>query len=141
VLLAFASVPMALSGTTIAVPAIARDLGGGGFALSWVVTGYFLTASALMLVMGTLADIVGRRRMFGIGADCFGLGALGSALSADIVVLDLSRTVSGISSACLMAAGGAMLGSVFTGPARTRVSPRSAPWSEPDWPSGPPWPG
>lgn len=121
VLLAFASVPMALSGTTVAIPAIARDLGGSGFALNWVVTGYFLTASVLMLVTGTLADIVGRRRVFAIGAGCFGAGALGSALAADIVVLDLSRTVSGIGSACLMAAGGAMLGSVFTGQARTRV--------------------
>lgn len=120
-LLAFATVPMALSGTAVALPAIARDLGGGGFALSWVVTGYFLTASALMLVTGTLADIMGRRRVFAIGAGCFGAGALGSAVSADIVVLDLSRTVSGIGSACLMAAGGAMLGSVFAGRARTRV--------------------
>lgn len=121
VLLAFASVPMALSGTTIAVPAIARDLGGGGFALNWVVTGYFLTASALMLVAGSLADIVGRRRIFRLGAGCFGVGALGSALSTDIVLLDLARTVSGVGSACLMAAGGAMLGAVFTGRARTRV--------------------
>lgn len=31
-----------------------------------VVTGYFVTASALMLVTGTLADIVGRLRLFGI---------------------------------------------------------------------------
>lgn len=121
VLLAFSSVPMALSGTTIAVPAIARDLGGGGFALTWVVTGYFLTASALMLVSGTLADVVGRRRVFGLGAACFGLGALGSALAGDIIVLDVARTVSGVGSACLMAAGGAMLGSVFTGRARTRA--------------------
>lgn len=121
VLLAFASVPMALSGVTVAVPAIARDLDGGGFALNWVVTGYFVTASALMLVAGTLADIIGRRRMFGIGAGCFGMGALGSALADGIVVLDVARTVSGIGSACLLAAGGAMLGSVFTGRARTRV--------------------
>jgi MFS family permease len=121
VLLAFASVPMALSGTTVAVPAIAREFDGGGFALNWVVTGYFITASALMLITGTLADIVGRRRVFGIGAAWFGAGALGSAMAGNIVVLDVFRTVSGVGSACLMAAGGAMLGSVFTGRARTRV--------------------
>lgn len=121
VMLAFASVPMALSGTTIAMPAIARELGGNGFALNWVLTGYFATASSLMLVAGTLGDVVGRRRVFAIGAGCFGIGALASATAGNIVRLDLARTVSGVGSACLMAAGGAVLGSAFDGPARTRV--------------------
>lgn len=71
-MLAFASVPMVLSAATIAVPAIARDLGGSGFALNWVLTGYFVTASSLTLVAGTLGDVVGRRRVFIVGAICFG---------------------------------------------------------------------
>lgn len=112
---------MALSGTTVAVPAIAAQLGGGGLALQWIVTGYFLAASCLILIAGSTADQLGRRLVFRFGAVCYTVGAAGSAMAPGIVILDLARTVSGIGSACLMAAAGALLGSVFTGSARTRA--------------------
>ena len=45
----------------VAVPAIASDLGASLVALQWTLTGYLLTAAALLLVSGALADRYGRR--------------------------------------------------------------------------------
>ena len=47
----------------VAVPAIAPDLGTSLVALQWSLTGYLLTAAALLLVGGALADRYGRRRL------------------------------------------------------------------------------
>src|SRR3954453_6284923 len=47
----------------VAIPAIGRDLGASIVALQWSLTGYLLTAAALLLVSGALADRYGRRRV------------------------------------------------------------------------------
>src|SRR6187200_1603340 len=51
----------------VAVPAIAKDLGASVAALQWTLTGYLLTAAALLLVAGALADSYGRRRVLVTG--------------------------------------------------------------------------
>lgn len=45
---------------TVALPAIQRDLGTGLSGLQWIVNGYMLTLSALILLSGSLADRFGR---------------------------------------------------------------------------------
>ncbi|MFI1258626.1 MFS transporter [Streptomyces netropsis] len=121
VLLGFLTLPMSMSGTTVAIPRIGDDLHASGAALQWVVTGYFLTASSFMLVSGSLADLFGRRRIFATGAAVYTAGALGSAVASDIALLDVARTLSGVGAAGVMAGGGALLASTFQGAARTRA--------------------
>ncbi|NRQ37638.1 MFS transporter [Nonomuraea sp. NN258] len=121
VLLGFLSLPMLMSGTTVALPLIGADLRASGAALQWVVVGYFLAAAAVMLVAGSLGDVLGRRRVFAAGAVVYSTGALVSALAGDILTLDVARTVTGAGAAGVMAGGGAVLGATFTGPARTRA--------------------
>lgn len=121
VLLGCLVVPMAMSGTAAALPRIAAELGGGGGALQWVVTGYFLAASCLMLVAGALADRHGRRRVFAAGAGLYALSTFGAALAPQILALDVARTLSGAGAAGVMAGGGAVLAGAFEGPARTRA--------------------
>jgi EmrB/QacA subfamily drug resistance transporter len=121
VLLGYLIVPMAMSGTSIALPRIAADLGGSGGALQWVVTGYFLAASCLMLVAGSLGDLFGRRRIFAVGAVLYALSTAAAAFAPHVLVLDAARTLSGVGAAGVMAGGGAILGSTFEGPARTRA--------------------
>ncbi|MEO3752260.1 MFS transporter [Streptomyces sp. B6B3] len=121
VLLGFLTLPMLMTGTTVALPRIGNDLHASGAALQWVVVGYFLAAASTMLVAGSLGDIVGRRRMFVCGAGIYTAGALASACAGDIVLLDVARTVSGVGAAGVMASGGAILGATFTGAARTRA--------------------
>ncbi|ASO20367.1 Multidrug resistance protein stp [Actinoalloteichus hoggarensis] len=121
VLLGFLTLPMLMSGTTVALPGIGLDLDASGAALQWVVVGYFLGAASLMLVAGSLGDRFGRRRVFAAGAAVYAAGALTSALAPGILVLDAARTLSGLGAAGVMACGGAILGATFTGAARTRV--------------------
>ncbi|MFJ9568714.1 MFS transporter [Streptomyces bacillaris] len=121
VLLGYLIVPMAMSGTSVALPRIAADLGGSGGALQWVVTGYFLAASCLMLVAGSLGDLFGRRRIFRIGAVLYTLSTFGAALASHVLVVDVARTLSGVGAAGVMAGGGAILASTFQGAARTRA--------------------
>ncbi|MFD4182170.1 MFS transporter [Rhodococcus sp. NPDC058514] len=113
--------PMLMSGTTIALPAMGADLDASGGALQWVVTGYFLAAACCMLVAGSLADQLGRRRVLRIGAMVYVVGTAAVAAAPNIWVVDVARTVSGIGAAGIIAAGGALLAASFDGPARTRA--------------------
>lgn len=121
VLLGYLTLPMAMSGTTIALPEIGRDLNASGASLQWVVTGYFLTASAFMLVAGSLGDLFGRRKVYATGAAVYTAGTLVASTAQSILVLDAARTLAGLGAAGVMAGGGAILASTFEGAARTRV--------------------
>ncbi|MCQ4214159.1 MFS transporter [Streptomyces longispororuber] len=121
VLLGMLTLPMAMSGTTVALPRIGADLDASGAALQWVVVGYFLAASSFMLVAGSLGDLYGRRRILTAGAAIYTAGTLASALAQHILLLDAARLLSGVGAAGVMASGGSLLAATFTGRARTRV--------------------
>ena len=65
----------------VALPAIGRDVGGGLSVQEWVVDGYLLTLSALLLLAGALGDRDGRRRIFVIGLAAFGVASLACGVS------------------------------------------------------------
>src|SRR5687768_7717034 len=60
----------------VALPSIQEDLGVSHAGLAWVVNSYFLAFGGFLLVAGRLADVVGRRRMFVIGAALFTAASL-----------------------------------------------------------------
>ncbi|WP_447038784.1 MFS transporter [Streptomyces sp. DSM 118878] len=121
VLLGMLTLPMAMSGTTVALPRIGSDLDASGAALQWVVVGYFLAASSFMLVAGSLGDIHGRRRVLAAGATLYSASTLASAFAHHILLLDAARLLSGVGAAGVMASGGSLIAATFTGPSRTRV--------------------
>lgn len=121
VLFGYLVLPMSMSGATVAVRRIGADLGASGASLQWVVTGYFLAASSFMLVTGSLGDLYGRRRVYRLGAVVYGAGNLGAVLAPNILVLDAARTLTGVGAAGVMAGGGAILATTFTGAARTKA--------------------
>ena len=55
----------------IALPALQKDLGITGTELLWVINGYALFLSALLLVGGSLGDLYGRNKVFLIGLGIF----------------------------------------------------------------------
>ena len=69
-------------------PSIQRDLGVGISELQWIVTGYALSAAALMLTGGKFADLLGRRRIFVVGIVVFTIASLfcGLADSGDELI-------------------------------------------------------
>src|SRR3954467_5445901 len=63
----------------IAFPDIQTDLGGSDTAVSWVLNAYAIVVAALLVPLGRLADLVGRKRSFVAGLVVF---VLASALCA-----------------------------------------------------------
>ena len=51
----------------VALPKIQAGLGSSFTDLQWVIDAYSLTLAALLLTSGSLADLLGRRRIFAIG--------------------------------------------------------------------------
>jgi MFS family permease len=64
-----------LDGTivNVALPRIEADLGGGLSTLQWVLNSYMLTLGALVLVGGSLGDLLGIRRVFTWGVIGFAI--------------------------------------------------------------------
>ena len=104
-----------LDGTVVnvALPRIQIALGGGLAAQQWVVNGYLLTLSALILIGGSLGDLYGERRVFAIGVAGFGLASLGCALAPSIVALVVARAVQGVAGALLVPSSLAVIMNTF----------------------------
>ena len=79
----------------IALPSIEREFGITTSAAQWVVTGYAIAFSGLLILGGRAADLLGRRRMFVIGLVVFSLASLAGGLAGDPVLLVASRVVQG----------------------------------------------
>ncbi|WRZ93083.1 MFS transporter [Streptomyces sp. NBC_01007] len=121
VCLAVLVLPASLTGTSVALPEINSDLHVGLASLQWVVNAYNLAFACFMLGCGSLADIVGRRRMFAAGTVLFGLSTLASAVTSSITVLDVARALAGLGAAAVMTSGAAILATTFEGAAQARA--------------------
>src|SRR5215211_8277042 len=80
----------------VALPAIRDDLDSGLAAQQWVVEAYLLTLGALLLVGGSLGDLMGRRRIFAIGLGGFGITSVLCALAPSAEMLIAARGLQGI---------------------------------------------
>ena len=105
-----------LDGTVVnvALPRLQVALGGGLAAQQWIVNGYLLTLSALILVGGSLGDLYGERRVFAVGVGGFGIASLACALSPSIGVLVLARAVQGVAGALLVPSSLAVIMNTFS---------------------------
>jgi EmrB/QacA subfamily drug resistance transporter len=89
----------------VAFPAIRSDFASTTVEqLSWVLNGYTVIYGALLVVMGRLADQLGRRRVFQWGLGLFGVTSLLSALAPNAEILILARILQGVGSAALVPA-------------------------------------
>ena len=93
----------------VALPAIARDFHLGVEGLQWVINGYLLTLSALMLFGGSLGDRFRRSRVFAIGCVAFALFTVGCALAPSLPLLVGMRLLQGMAGALLVPNSLAML--------------------------------
>jgi EmrB/QacA subfamily drug resistance transporter len=96
-----------------ALPAIQRDLGGSFTDLQWVIDAYALSLAALVLTAGSLADRLGRRRVFATGLVIFSVASFLAALSPDPTFLNLSRALQGVGGAIMFAVSLALVAQEF----------------------------
>lgn len=86
----------------VALPTIANYFSTTLSKLQWIVDGYTLTFAGLLLLVGSLTDYLGARKIFQIGLTTFALTSLGCALSPSVALLIFFRLLQGIAGALLL---------------------------------------
>ncbi|MFE2747502.1 MFS transporter [Streptomyces scopuliridis] len=114
-------VPLGVSGTPVALPDIGRELGGSLASLQWVVNAYNVMAASLMMVAGSLADLLGRKKMFAFGTGLYAVSLVATVLAPSVLVIDIARGVAGVAAAALMTSATAIVASSFDGAARAKA--------------------
>ena len=92
-----------------AIPAIGAALGGSNY-ISWIVSAYFLTATATTPLYGKIADIHGRRPTLFAAIAIFVAGSVICALAPTMWMLILGRAVQGLGGGGLMALAQTVIG-------------------------------
>ena len=96
-----------------ALPEIQRDLEASFTDLQWVIDAYALTLAAVVLTAGSLADRLGRRRVFAAGLVVFTVASLLCGLAPDPTALNLARALQGIGGAVMFAVSLALIAQEF----------------------------
>ncbi|HEY4385513.1 MAG TPA: MFS transporter [Ktedonobacteraceae bacterium] len=106
----------------IGLPAIAHTFGVGvSGAIEWVITGYLLVLAALLLTLGRLADLVGRKPIFEAGLVLFVVGSICSGAAPSLALLIMARLLQGVGGAFIFSVNTAMITSVFPASERGRA--------------------
>jgi EmrB/QacA subfamily drug resistance transporter len=96
-----------------ALPAIENDLNASFTDLQWVIDAYTLSLAALVLTAGSLADRLGRRRVFGVGVAVFTVASLAAGLATTPTMLNIDRAVQGVGGAIMFAVSLALIAQEF----------------------------
>jgi DHA2 family multidrug resistance protein-like MFS transporter len=93
----------AMDGTVLdlAVPRLSADLRPTSAQLLWIVDIYGFVLSGFLIPMGTLGDLLGRRRLLLIGAAAFGVASIGAAFATSAAMLIAARAIMGVAGATL----------------------------------------
>lgn len=121
----------------VALPAIARELGGGITTQQWVVDGYLLSLGALILVAGSLSDIFGRVRILRVGLVLFGVASLLCAVAPYAGVLIAARLLQGAAAALLVPSSLAIITSAFPEKPRAKAIGTWTAWTGTAFVAGP----
>jgi EmrB/QacA subfamily drug resistance transporter len=98
----------------VALPTLVRDLHATTTQLQWIVDAYVLVFAGLLLVGGSVADRVGRKKVFCTGLLAFAAGSAWAAFSGSTGMLIAARASMGIGGAVMMPATLALITSIFT---------------------------
>jgi EmrB/QacA subfamily drug resistance transporter len=104
-----------LDGTVVnvAIPTIGRDLHAGIRELQWILDGYLVTLSALLLLGGSLGDLYGRKRAFLAGLVAFSVASACCGFAPNASVLIVARAVQGAGAALLVPGSLALISASF----------------------------
>lgn len=110
-----------LTVVNVALPDIRQAFDASFTSLQWVLDAYALGLAAVLLTAGSLADRLGRKRVFNVGFVIFLLASLACGLAGDSVILSVARGVQGLGGAVLFAVGPALIGQEYQGKDRGKA--------------------
>jgi len=99
----------------VAIPSIIRDLNLDSTQAEWINTIYALVFAALLITLGRLGDVLGRRRMYLTGLLVFIGASMLAGLSPSGGVLILARLLQGVGGAMILPSTQAILNANFQG--------------------------
>jgi len=99
----------------VAVPSIIKDLDLDGTAAEWVNSAYALVFAALLVTLGRVGDVSGRRRLYLLGLGVFIGASMLAGLAPTGELLILARVLQGVGGAMILPATQSILNTNFRG--------------------------
>jgi len=109
------------TGVSLALPELATHFSATIPVVQWVALGFILVTGSLLIPMGRLSDLIGRKRVYVIGFVVFIAGALLAGLSPSLGAVIAARLFQGIGAAMIQANGMAMALATFPPSERGKV--------------------
>lgn len=108
-------VPLDVTITAVALPAIEHDIHTSFAQLQWVINTYNIAYTACLLAVGILADRYGRRLVFVIGLLAFLLTSLIAGIADTAATLIAARAAQGLAAGAMLIAAVAIMSFVYEG--------------------------
>ncbi|MFD0692234.1 MFS transporter [Actinomadura fibrosa] len=106
----------------MALPRLGSDLHAGSVQQLWITDVYGFMVAGLLITMGNLGDLIGRRRLLLTGAAAFGAASVLAAYSTSPGMLIAARAVLGIAGATLMPSTLTLISQMFKDPKQQAVA-------------------
>jgi EmrB/QacA subfamily drug resistance transporter len=94
----------------VGLPTLAQAFGASFQQVQWIVLAYLLAITALIVSVGRLGDLIGRRRLLLVGITCFTATSLLCGLAPSLELLIAARAAQGLGAAIMLALTIALVG-------------------------------
>ena len=103
------------SSANVALPTLAHAFGASFQAVQWIVLSYLLAITTVIVSVGRLGDLTGRRRLLLAGLALFAVASILCGLAPALWLLIVARALQGFGAATMMALAMALVGDSVTG--------------------------
>ncbi|MCC0098279.1 MULTISPECIES: MFS transporter [Streptomyces] len=100
----------------VALPSMRRELGASVSGMQWTIDAYTLVLASLLMLAGSTADRIGRRRVFSVGLVFFTAGSLLCSLAPTLEWLIAFRMVQAVGGSMLNPVAMSIITNTFTDP-------------------------
>ena len=105
-----------ITAVNVALPSIAGDLDADIAGLQWTVSAYTVVMASLLMFSGSMADRLGRKRIFVTGLTVFSAASLLCSLAPSVELLVVSRVLQGVGASMLNPVAMSIITNTFTEP-------------------------
>ena len=99
---------------SVALPNISASLDASVSQLQWVISAYAVSTAGFLMLAGSVADRIGRRRVFQSGLTLFALGSLLSSMAPTAEILIAARVLQGLGGSMLNPVALSIISNTFT---------------------------